>query len=154
MDNSIQKKTDINTLAKEEEINLLELLSVLVRRRSLIIWMTLVTALASVAYSLCLPNIYTATAKILPPQKEGGGSAAALLSQLGGGGMMAGLAGLGGTSDLYVGILKSRSVADVVIARLNLAQELKTDNPDKLRKKIGGASKGSGREERYDLPVG
>lgn len=142
MDDVLQSKnTDQQMMAAEDEINLLELLQVLVRRRSLVIRLTVVAAILSVAISLLLPNIYTATAKILPPQKDNaGGGAAALLAQLGGGGM-ASLAGLGGTSDLYIGILKSRSVTDVVIARLNLAQELKTDNPDKLRKKIGALLK-------------
>lgn len=136
MDETAQKTVEQRSLETEEEINLLELLQVLVRRRALIIGLTLATAVVAVIVSLLLPNIYTATAKILPPQKEGGGGgAAALLAQLGGGGMggLAGLAGLGGTSDLYIGILKSRSVTDTVITRLNLQQELEIDNPDRLR---------------------
>lgn len=133
MDETAQKTIEQRPLETEEEINLLELLQVLVRRRALIIGLTLATAVVAVIVSLLLPNIYTATAKILPPQKEGGGGgAAALLAQLGGG-VMGGLAGLGGTSDLYIGILKSRSVTDTVITRLNLQQELEIDNPDRLR---------------------
>lgn len=142
MDDVLQSKnTDQQMMAAEDEINLLELLQVLVRRRSLVIRLTVVAAILSVAISLLLPNIYTATAKILPPQKDNaGGGAAALLAQLGGGGM-ASLAGLGGTSDLYIGILKSRSVTDTVIARLNLQQDLKIDNPDRLRMAVGKSLK-------------
>ncbi|NTV49335.1 MAG: lipopolysaccharide biosynthesis protein [Geobacteraceae bacterium] len=141
MDEVIQKNHDQNEIPAEDEINLLELLQVLVRRRALIIRLTLAAAFLAVVYSLLLPNIYTATAKILPPQKDsGGGTAAALLGQLGGlGGGLA--AGLGGSSDLYLGILKSRSVADAVILRMDLATELKNNNPDLLRKAIAAMVK-------------
>lgn len=141
MDEVIQKNQDRNEMPADEEINLLELLQVLVRRRSLIIRLTLAVAFLAVVASLLLPNMYTATAKILPPQKDsGGGAAAALLGQLGGlGGGLA--AGLGGSSDLYLGILKSRSVADAVIQRMDLASELKKNNPDLLRKAIAAMVK-------------
>lgn len=117
----------------EDEINLLELVRVIIRRRDFIIKLTIGVAVLAVLYSLTLKNIYTATAKLLPPQKDGGGgAAAALLGQLGGLGGMA--AGLGGTTDLYLGILKSRSVTDAVIQRMDLARDLKIKNPDQLRK--------------------
>ena len=54
----------------EDEINLLELLQVMVRRRDLIIKVTLGVAIVSVIYSLFMTNIYTATTKILPPQGD------------------------------------------------------------------------------------
>lgn len=124
----------------EDEINLLELVRVVVRRRDLIIKLTIGVAVLAVLYSLTLKNIYTATAKLLPPQKDGGGgAAAALLGQLGGLGGMA--AGLGGTTDLYLGILKSRSVTDAVIQRMDLARELKTNNHDALRSATQGMVK-------------
>jgi uncharacterized protein involved in exopolysaccharide biosynthesis len=47
----------------------------------------------------------------------------------------------GNSSDLYVGILKSRSVADAVIKRLDLAREFKTTTPDETRKKLENAVK-------------
>lgn len=124
----------------EDEINLLELLRVLVRRRNLIIKLTVGTAVLAVVYSLTLTNIYTATAKVMPPPKDsGGGAAAALLGQLGGLGGLA--AGLGGTTDLYLGILKSRSVADAVIQRMDLMREYKTKTWDATRKTLEGAVK-------------
>lgn len=132
-------KTPPNAVA-EDEINLLELLRVLVRRRNLIIKLTVGTAVLAVVYSLTLTNIYTATAKVMPPPKDsGGGAAAALLGQLGGLGGLA--AGLGGTTDLYLGILKSRSVADAVIQRMDLMREYKTKTWDATRKTLEGAVK-------------
>lgn len=140
MEETNQQSQMADQYDQESEINLLELLQVVVRRRSVIIKLTMAVAVLSVLYSLTLKNIYSATAKILPPQKDGGGgAAAALLGQLGGLGGMA--AGLGGSADLYLAILKSRSVADAVIQRMELAKEMKTTNPDTLRASVQGIVK-------------
>jgi tyrosine-protein kinase Etk/Wzc len=125
----------------EEEINLLELLQVVVRNLPLILKITTIAVILSVAYSLTLKNVYTARTTLLPPQKDsGGGGAAALVAAMGGG--LAGLAGgLGGSADLYLGILKSRSVSDAVIKRLDLNTELKSKNADSTRAALQGMVK-------------
>ena len=122
----------------EEGINLLELLQVLAKRKQFIIRATAGTALLAALISLTLPNVYTATARILPPQKDVGGGLASLLGSAGALAGMAGLGGMGGSSDLYVGILKSRSVEDAVIQRLNLATVYKTKKPEDTRKALEG----------------
>lgn len=122
----------------EEEIKLLDLLQVIVRRKMVIIKLCSATALLSICLSLAMKNIYTASAKILPPQKESSGGLSALLSQASGlAGLAVGGMGLGSSSDLYLGILKSRSVADAVIRRLNLQKEYKTKTIDETRKILG-----------------
>jgi len=120
---------------EEHEINLLELLNVLVKRKMLIIKICSVTIIASVIYSLMLPNIYSATAKVLPPQKENSGGLSVLLGQAGG---LAGLAasGFGGGGDIYLGILKSRSVADAIIKRLDLVKVYKQKTLDQTRRSL------------------
>ena len=124
-----------------DEINLLELLMVLVKRKRLIIAITLTAAVASICVSLLLPNIYTATAKVLPPQKEGGNLSAAL-GQLGGIAAAVGLSGgFGGSADLYVSILKSRSVADAVIKQLDLVKEFEAKTADDARRKLASTVK-------------
>jgi uncharacterized protein involved in exopolysaccharide biosynthesis len=125
----------------EQEINLLELLQVVVRRKGIIIKCCTAAVILSVCYSLTLKNIYTATAKLLPPQKESGGGISALLSQAGGLAGLAGGMGLGGTADLYMGILKSRSVADGVIKRLDLQKEYKSKSIEDTRAALLGAVK-------------
>lgn len=50
-------------------------------------------------------------------------------------------AGLGGSSDLYVSILKSRSVADDVIKKLDLSAKLKAKNADVARHALSGKVK-------------
>ena len=112
----------------EDEINLLQLLQVIVKRKNLIIYCCTAAFVLSVCYSLTLKNIYTATAKLLPPQKDSGGSGlSALLSQAGGlAGLAGGMTGLGGSSELYIGILKSRTLGEAVVKRLDLQKEFKT----------------------------
>ncbi len=120
----------------EDEINLLELLQVIVRRKMLIIKICTSAIILSVCFSLFLDNIYTATNQFLPPQKENTSAAfSALLSQAGGLGALA-AGGLGGSTDLYLGIIKSRSVADAVIKRLDLQKEFKKKNIDDTRKAL------------------
>lgn len=126
---------------ENEEINLLELLLVLVRRKMLIVKICGFAVVAAVIYSLTLPNIYSATAKVLPPQKETSGGLSSLLGQAGGG--LAGLAAasLGSGSDLYIGILKSRSVADAVIQHLDLVKVYGVKSQDAARRKLEAAVK-------------
>lgn len=124
---------------EEQEIDLLALAHVLVRRKRLIMELCGAAAIIAVIFSLILPNIYSATAKVLPPQKESGGG---LLSMMGQAGGLAGIAasmGLAGNADLYLGILKSRSVADAVISSLDLAKVFKSKTPDETRKTLEGA---------------
>lgn len=118
----------------EVEIDLLGLLQIIVKRKSVVIKLCTTAVVLSVCYSLALKNIYTATSKLLPPQKESGGLSA-LITQAGALGGLAGLSpgGLGGSSDLYLGILKSRTVTDAVIKRLDLQTEFKTKNIDDTR---------------------
>jgi tyrosine-protein kinase Etk/Wzc len=125
----------------EDEINLLELMRVVVRNLPLIARITAAAAVLSVLYSLTLTNVYTAKATLLPPQKDSGGGAAALLASMGGG--LAGLAGGmgGGSTELYLGILKSRTVTDSVIKRLDLNTEFKSKNADSTRLALQGLVK-------------
>jgi tyrosine-protein kinase Etk/Wzc len=133
--------TPIEPKINEEEINLLELLKVVVHRKETIIKICSAVAILSICYSLTLNNIYTASAKLLPPQKETGGGLSALLSQTSGLAGLAGVIGLGGSNDLYIVILKSRSVADAVIKRLDLQKEFKSKSLEDARRSLEGAVK-------------
>jgi len=109
-----------NSALDDEEISLLDLLIVLAKHKWLILGLPFVAAILAVIYSLLLPNIYTGTTKILPPQQSQS-TAAAMLGQLGG---LAGIAGqslgIKNPNDLYIGMLKSRTVADNLIKRFDL----------------------------------
>lgn len=105
---------------EDDEISLLDLLIVLAKRKKMILGMTAGVALIAAALSLAMPNIYTGATKILPPQ-QGQSNAVAILGQLGAvGGMAGGSLGIKNPNDLYVAMLKSRTVADKIIQRFDL----------------------------------
>ena len=109
---------------QEDEINLLDYLIVLAKRKSFIIKVTLGFAVITAIISLIMSPIYKAETKILPPTNGGSGIAAQLMNQLGQLGAVAGLGGgsiAGKTpSELYIGLLKSRTVLDRMIDRFDL----------------------------------
>ncbi len=105
----------------DDEISLLDLLIVLAKHKRLVLGLPIAAAVVSIVVSLLLPNVYTGTTRILPPQQSQPSSA--LLAQLG---SLPGLAASGvaaslkNPNDLYVGMLKSRTVADNLIQRFDL----------------------------------
>ncbi len=105
----------------DDEISLLETLRVLWKHKWLLIGSTIGAGVLAAGVTLLMPNYYTATARILPPQQSSS-SAAALLGQLGGLAAAAGgsIGGIRNPNDLYVGMLKSRTVADRLIEKLDL----------------------------------
>lgn len=112
--------------AEEDGIDLLGLLMTVAREKSMILRTTAAAALLSAAVALLLPGVYTAKAVILPPQDDRSGlnsMAMGALSELsGGGGGLGAALGLENPGDVYIGILKSRSVADALIQRFNLRE--------------------------------
>src|SRR6266851_2371092 len=117
------------------EIGLLDMAIVLARNKRLVLGFPLVMGLIAAVTSFILPNWYTATARILPPQQQS--SSAAMLSQLGG---LAGIAGaslgIKNPTDLYIGMLKSRTVADAIIQRFDLMKLYDEDTLYDTRKEL------------------
>lgn len=93
----------------------------IIRRKTIIIRLSFVVFISSIIVSLTLPKTYTATTRFIPPQQDQN-AIGLMLGQLGGG--MASFASdiLGGssTADLYVGILKTEAVKDVIIDKFSL----------------------------------
>ncbi len=122
----------------DDEISLLDLLIVLAKHKKLILGLPFAAAILAAIYSLSLPNIYTASTKILPPQQNQS-TAAGMLAQLGGlGGIAGGALGLKGPSDLYIGMLKSRKVADGIIERFDLNALFQQKLQSGTRAALGG----------------
>jgi len=121
-------------------LNAVELLQVILKRKILIISICGATALLSFAYSLTMPNIYAATARVLPPQKEGAGLTS-VLGQLGGIAGVAAGAAKGNDSELYLALLKSRSLGTDVIQRLELAKRYQTESFHETWKRLDEAVK-------------
>jgi tyrosine-protein kinase Etk/Wzc len=142
----------------EDEFSLLDLLIVLAKHKRIVLGVPFVAAVLAVPYSLSLPNIYSGTTRILPPQQSAS-AASALLSQLGGtlGGIVGaagGGLGLRNPNDLYVGMLRSRTVTDNMIARFDLnnvyRQELQSNTRNALQ---GSTSIAAGRDGIITIEV-
>jgi tyrosine-protein kinase Etk/Wzc len=120
--------------SEDRDVSLIDLMITLAKRKRLVMGLPITIAILATAVSFLLPNVYQANAKLLPPQQSQGG-AAALLSQLGG---AAGLALGGGktSADLYIGILKSRTVADRLIEQYDLKKIYGTEFTERARKKL------------------
>lgn len=118
------------------DIGFYDLMIIFSKRKMAILGFTFLVAVIAIVVSLVLPSTYKATTKILPPQQAQSG-AAALLSQLGGvASAAAGMAGLKNPNDLYIGMLKSRTVADRLIAKFDLKKIYRTDSLEKARKAL------------------
>jgi tyrosine-protein kinase Etk/Wzc len=105
-----------------------DLWSVLSARRGLVAGVTLVAVLAVSVVSLLLPKTYESSAALLPQlESKEGGALSALLTATAAGGMAQNL-GIGlpaiptTPTDIFVAILKSRVMADEVIARFHLME--------------------------------
>jgi uncharacterized protein involved in exopolysaccharide biosynthesis len=108
--------------ANEDEISLLDLAIVLAKHKKLVLGLPAITAVVTIVVVLLMPKIYTGTTKIIPPQ-QGQSAASAMLAQFGAlAGVASGAAGLKNPNDLYVGMLKSRTVADGLIQRFDLVK--------------------------------
>lgn len=104
-----------------ERIHFLDLLIVLAKYKRFLATLVGLVIVICVVVSFALPSRYTAKTEILPPQQEQS-STAALLGQLSPLMSLAGGAsGLGrSSSDLFIAMLKSRTVADDLLSQFSL----------------------------------
>jgi uncharacterized protein involved in exopolysaccharide biosynthesis len=112
--------------AEAQELDLIDVITVLLVHKRLLVVATLVAAAVSLAASLLIPNKYHGVATLLPPQEDSSVATAILGSivnptSVAGGGLATAL-GLKNSNDLYVGLLKSRTVADRLIERFKLQE--------------------------------
>lgn len=127
-----------------DEIDFLALLLVLARRKRLLFRTTLAAALIATIVAVLLPNHYTGTTVILPPQQTQS-MATALLNQIAGSAGLSELASLAGSplanpSDIYVSMLKSRTIEDTLIGKFDLARVYKKKKPTDIRKALEDAT--------------
>jgi len=126
----------------EHEVQFPELLIVLARHKSFILKFVFIVMVLSaiVAWGLLHPR-YTAEIKIMPPQQGQSISSAAAASQLGPLAALAGSSlGLRNPSDLYIGILRSDTIADAMIDRFSLINAYKTKYRVDARRQLRGST--------------
>jgi tyrosine-protein kinase Etk/Wzc len=112
------------SLGKTSEVSLLDLLWLLIVRRWELGIGTAACTVCALAIALLLPNHYTATTVVLPPQENSSMDAAFLSQASSGLGMLGSLAqqtlGLKNPNDMQVALIESRTVQDRLVRDFNL----------------------------------
>lgn len=110
---------------------LLDFLLVLLRRKRLVLGITLTTVAIVAVYSLVMEKTYTSTALIVPPE-GGGGSLMGMLSDLPMGDMLGGLGGMGGDGggEYFTAILGSRVLRMGLIERFGLREHYELEDTE------------------------
>jgi tyrosine-protein kinase Etk/Wzc len=122
-------------VSTEQDSGVIGLLIVLARNKKLIVGLPVAIGVLSIALSFLMPDIYQSRTRMLPPQ-QAQSSASALLSQLGGFAGMTGIAGLKNPNDLYVAMLKSRTLAERLVNRFDLKKTYETDSMERTLKRL------------------
>jgi uncharacterized protein involved in exopolysaccharide biosynthesis len=120
--------------------SMLPLLLVLARRIRFLVFVPLACAVIAVAWSLLSDPVYTATARLLPPQYNEN-TVMAMQNQLGGESQLGNSAlTLKNPTDLFVGILTSRTIVDAVIDANDLRAYYGEDEIGEARRRLNGAT--------------
>lgn len=132
-----------SSMQDEDEVNLLDILQVVAENARLLILGPLFIGLIALGWAYTITPTFTATTRILTPQQQQS-SAAAALAQLGAlAGMAGAAAGIKNPADMYVGLLKSRTLADRMIDRFKLMEVYKTEYREDARNALGSATRAS-----------
>ncbi|WP_332878331.1 Wzz/FepE/Etk N-terminal domain-containing protein [Massilia sp. S19_KUP03_FR1] len=127
-------------LSAKPDNGIIDFLLVLAKRKRLIVGLPIAVALVSAAVSFVLPEVYTSTTKLLPPQQAQSG-AGAILSQLAPLSAGLGAVGLKSPNELYVGMLTSRTIADRLIMKFGLVEVYGMPTLEKARAQLKSNSK-------------
>jgi tyrosine-protein kinase Etk/Wzc len=127
--------------AAATEVSLLDIAVLLMQHKRFIARFVLGAAVLAAAIALVLPVTYEANIVLLPPAQSSS-MASALLGQLGGLGALGSLSSLAGglgmktPADMYVSLLKSRTVEDATIRRFDLMKEYRLKRISDTRKEF------------------
>lgn len=132
---------------EEDGINLLDILQTLAENARLLVFGPIIVGLIALGITFSFKPFYVAETNIMTPQQQSG--AAAALAQLGAlAGMAGAVGGLKSPADMYIGLLRSRTVADRMIDRFGMMkiENVKTreDARDILLRITGGAARKDG----------
>lgn len=129
---------------EENSVDVLALLGTLNRGRRTVLFAAMGTLALATAAAFLIPAEYTSKASLIPPNTSGNSSAAALvgqLSQMSGLGAGSLLGEVKSPSDLYVGILKSRSIAQELVKRFDLMRVYKVKKESQAEKHLAANSR-------------
>lgn len=112
-------------------------------RRQFLFRLAICALVISTAIAFLIPNRYTSTAQLMPPDSTSSSALESVLVGLtgrggGGAGIAGDLLGLKSTSDSFVGILSSRTVQDQLIEQFNLKKIYHVKRMEDARKVLEG----------------
>jgi uncharacterized protein involved in exopolysaccharide biosynthesis len=122
---------------EDDTVTLADYFGVISRNRRMIFWICVITMVTTAIVSLLLPKMFSATASVVPPvdflQRE-----AALAGGLGSvkSDILRKAMDVSSIADMYVGILRSRSIADAIIERFNLGEVYKVKDSNSVVRQI------------------
>ena len=122
--------------ARARSVSLFDLVILTAEHKRFVLWVTTGMGVTALLFSFLLPARYTAEVIILPPQ-QGPTAAAALANQMGSAGLASlagGALGLKNTNDVFVGMLKTRTVEDAMIDRFELMKEYRKSRVSDTRR--------------------
>lgn len=124
---------------------LIEVLTVFARRKVFIAAAAAIGALVGICLSLVLPSEYTSSGRLMPPQQTPSssamlmnqltGTAAGLVPSAGGG-----LLGLRNPSEIYIGMLNSRNIAESIVNEFRLRDVYHVRDTMAARAKLANAT--------------
>ena len=129
---------------EDDEIDLLDLLIVLAKHKKLILGLTTLFAVLSIAYALLATPIYQASTKIMPPTSNKQSQMMSMMAQAGLPSFATGLAtdalGIKTPGDLFVGLANSRTIQDKLIKRFDLMTRYESENLDLTRENLSNVT--------------
>lgn len=119
-----------------DEIDLLDLVIVLAKRKRLIVGLSLGAAVVTAIVSLVMAPVFLAETKILSPQTSSS-MASQIMSQLGAASaLLGGAPAIKSQNELYIELVKSRPVLDGVIERFGLMEVYGTGTMEETRRTL------------------
>ncbi len=126
----------------DDEISLLDLLTVIVENLKLLILGPLAAGILALGISFFITPTFTAKTTMIPPGQSNGGGAAALLGQLGGLGALAGgAAGIKTPTDQYLAYLESNTLRDELIEKFKLRERYEAKYQQDARNTLKAVTK-------------
>lgn len=119
----------------DEPIRFMDLLILLGRQKKTVIGTPLLCGALALAASLAMTPTFNSTVTIMPPEQQQS-SVAAMLGQLGSLAALAGAGNMKTQTDLYVGILESRTISDNLIQRFKLKERYAKQTFEETRREL------------------
>ncbi|MGD9488987.1 MAG: GumC family protein [Calditrichaceae bacterium] len=129
--------TENSRQRKQDEVNLLDYFTILLKWRKIIIYSFIIFSVTAIFISLIIPKTYRASSVIMPSTDQGG-LMSAFPMNLPSGGLLSSFGGLfGGASDesyTLLAILDSRTIAENTITHFDLMKRYDNDNMEQAIK--------------------